>query len=101
MHNSLGGSPETSPLDHQATYVIHDNISIRRSQKEILKKNQKIKFPKNSPKIGENRGIIGDGDKLEIGEFFGKVPQNSTKIGVGMGKTFSGNIGDQLGMGID
>ena len=101
MHNSLGGSPETSPLDHQATYVIHDNISIRRSQKEILKKKteNKIpqKFPKNrgkSGKNGENQGIIGDGDKLEIGEFWGIFPKNSPKVGVGTGKTFLGKIGD-------
>ena len=46
------------------------------------------------------QGPIGDGDKLGIGEYLGKVPQNSPKIGVGMGKTISGNIGNQLGMGI-
>ena len=59
MHNSLGGSPETSPLDHQATYVIHDNISIRRSEKEILKKKTENKIPQKSGKIGENRGKSG------------------------------------------
>ena len=49
--------------------------------------------------FGEYRGPIGNGDKLEIGEFLGKIPRNSPKIGVGMGKTFLGNIGDQLGTG--
>jgi hypothetical protein len=51
--------------------------------------------------FGEYLGPIGDGDRLEIGEFSGKIPQNSQKIGVGMVKTFLGNIGDQLGTGTD
>ena len=61
-------------------------------------------FPKNwggdgEDIFGEYRGPIGDGDKLEIGEFLGKIPRNSPKIGVGTGKTFLGNIGDNLGTG--
>ena len=92
----MGGSQETSPLDHQATYVIHDNISIRRSQKEILKKIQKIKFHINSPKIGENRGIIGDADKQEIEEFSRKIPQ---KLGWGRGRYFWGILGTIWGQG--
>ena len=62
------------------------------------------KFPKNrvgdgEDIFGEYWGPIGDGDRLEIGEFSGKIPQNSPKIGVGTGKTFLGNIGDNLGTG--
>ena len=104
--------------------IKHESKSIRRYEIEIVKNPEnKIpqKFPKNSPKIGENRGIIadgnfprkfpknwggdgedifgenrgliGDGDKLFIGEVWGMFPKISPKSGWGRGKHCWGKLG--------
>ena len=50
-----------------------------------------VNFPQKFPKswggdgediFGENRGPIGDRDKLVIGEFWGIFPKSSPKVGV-------------------
>ena len=99
-----------------------------------FKKNKKIRFPKNVPKIpqksgkiGENRGIIadgnfpwkfpknwggdgedifwenwgliGDGDKLFIGEVWGMFPKIPPKSGWGRGKHCWGKLGTNWGRG--
>ena len=76
--------------------VFYDNISTITSQREFFLKTQKMKFPKNSPNIRINWGIIGDGDKLEIGEFSLKNPQ---KLGWRWGRHFWGKSGTNWGQG--
>ena len=85
-------------VDHCGKF--RDRLLSREILGKITQFSQKMRLGREDI-FAEYFGPIGDGDRLEIGEFSGKIPQNSPKIGVGMGKTFSGNIGDQLGMGID